>query len=364
MVASWSAVSSETARILVAFYGFMMGAEPKVRPDLSIIQTEPGTPRPDAVSRPPGSSLPLPRAHLASLRSPRSQAKPRQPIYEGHTDLLVFLLLSAGVFFVNWGLRLFVVEPVAAKLLGRRSTKSKVQKFAQSSMEMVFYGAFTVFGALVVPGQEWFWPSKLWWMDFPAGKTLFITDTLKAYYLLYAARYAQGIVSCLIEHKRKDFWEMQVHHVVTVSLIGVSYAFGWNRVGAVVMVLLDPADVPLHVAKQFKYVGDARGGATQKIMQTGADVFFVIFMLLFAVMRLGLYPYVVWSAHIEGRRYFTYGAGAWTCVALLYILLVLQVYWFALIVKVAIKVVTSGAAEDVRSDDEDEDEEPEDKKKR
>ena len=49
-----------------------------------------------------------------------------------------------------------MVEPVAAKLLGRRSTKSKVQKFAQSSMEMLFYGAFTVFGAVIVPGQDWF----------------------------------------------------------------------------------------------------------------------------------------------------------------------------------------------------------------
>ncbi len=276
--------------------------------------------------------------------------------------MLVFLLLSAGVFFVNWGLRKAVVEPLAAKLLGAKSTKSKVQKFAQSCMEMVFYGAFTVFGALVVPGQTWFWPSKLWWSDYKSGKMLFVTDALKAYYLLYAARYAQGIVSCLIEHKRKDFWEMQMHHIVTVSLIGISYAFGWNRVGAVVMALLDPADVPLHVAKQFKYVGDARGGKTQKIMQTGADIFFVVFMLLFAVMRLGLYPYVVWSSTFEGPRHFTYGAGAYACVALLFVLLGLQVYWFALILKVAIKVITSGAAEDVRSDDEDEEDEPKKKK--
>lgn len=276
--------------------------------------------------------------------------------------MLVFLLLSAGVFFVNWGLRKAVVEPLAAKLLGAKSTKSKVQKFAQSCMEMVFYGAFTVFGALVVPGQTWFWPSKLWWSDYKSGKMLFVTDALKAYYLLYAARYAQGIVSCLIEHKRKDFWEMQMHHIVTVSLIGISYAFGWNRVGAVVMALLDPADVPLHVAKQFKYVGDARGGKTQKIMQTGADIFFVVFMLLFAVMRLGLYPYVVWSSTFEGPRHFQYGAGAYACVTLLFVLLGLQVYWFALILKVAIKVITSGAAEDVRSDDEDEEDEPKKKK--
>ena len=181
------------------------------------------------------------------------------------------------------------------------------------------------------------------------------TDALKAYYLLYAARYSQGMVSVFIEHKRKDFWEMLVHHFVTVSLIGISYVYGWNRVGAVVMILLDPADVPLHIAKQFKYVGDARGGSTQKIMQSGADLFFVIFMLLFAVMRLGIYPYVVWSAHVEGREYFSYGLGAWTCIALLYILLLLQIYWFVLILKVAIKVITSGAAEEVRSDEDDED---------
>ena len=137
--------------------------------------------------------------------------------------------MSLGLFLLNWGLRLAVVEPMAGFLLGKRSSRAKVQKFAQSSLEMVFYGAFTVFGLLVVPNQEWFWPSKHWWADFTTGKTLFMTDTLKAYYLLYAARYSQGMVSVFIEHKRKDFWEMLVHHFVTVSLISkVSFLTG-NR---------------------------------------------------------------------------------------------------------------------------------------
>lgn len=59
------------------------------------------------------------------------QVKNRSPIFDGHTDLLVFALLSLGLFFVNWSLRLFVVEPIAKKLLGKRSTRAKVQKFAQ-----------------------------------------------------------------------------------------------------------------------------------------------------------------------------------------------------------------------------------------
>lgn len=61
------------------------------------------------------------------------------------------------------------------------------------------------------------------------------------------------------------------------------------------------------------------------ILQMLSDGFFVVFMVTFFVMRLGMYPYVCWSAHIEATRYFAKGLPEWTCVALLYILLALQV---------------------------------------
>jgi hypothetical protein len=59
-------------------------------------------------------------------------------------------------------------------------TYPEVQKFAQASLEMVFYGAFTVFGLLIVPQQEWFWPSRKWWTDVDSGEVLQITDAFKA----------------------------------------------------------------------------------------------------------------------------------------------------------------------------------------
>lgn len=54
--------------------------------------------------------------------------------------------------------------------------------------------------------------------------------------------------------------------------------------------------------------------------------------------RLVFYPYVVWSAHFEAALHFDYGVPEWTCVGLLYVLLVLQVYWFSLIMKVAYRL--------------------------
>lgn len=66
------------------------------------------------------------------------------------------------------------------------------------------------------------------------------------------------MITVFLEHKRKDFLEMQIHHLSTVLVVSISYMYGWNRVGVIVMMLLDPADVPLHSAKMFKYVGEER----------------------------------------------------------------------------------------------------------
>merc|ERR1712046_402150 len=91
-------------------------------------------------------------------------------------------------------------------------------------------------------------------------------------------------------------------------------------------------------------------GGQKKFWQTCADVLFAFFAVAFFVTRLIMYPYVCWSAHIEATRYFPKGVAEWTCVALLEILLVLQCFWFYLLVRAIIRMVTSGGVEDVRSD--------------
>ena len=98
----------------------------------------------------------------------------------------------------------------------------------------------------------------------------------------------QAIVSVMLEHRRKDFLEMIVHHVTTLVVITCSFYAGHYRIGSIIMLLFDPADVPLHIAKQCKYIG----GFAEKL----ADLFFVLFMLTFFVTRMVVYPYTVWSA--------------------------------------------------------------------
>jgi len=300
----------------------------------------------------------------------------RTPKVAEGLDVVVFLVFTAALVFINWGVRLGFVQPLAYKILRGPETKvgtesgkraferklrTKVEKFAQTTMEQLFYGAFTIFGFVMVLSQEWAWPSKHWWIGFDEtdkasgfSKHAFMPEAVAAYYIMYAARYFQGMVSVLLEHKRKDFWEMELHHFVTCALVTISYMFGWNRVGMVVMLVLDPADVPLHSAKMCKYIGERRcPGKPNNWWQMGSDLLFVVFMVSFFVTRLGVYPYVCWSAHIEATRYFPKGLPEWTSVILLYILLVLQVFWGWLIIRVLIKLIRDGHVEDNRSDDED-----------
>ena len=289
---------------------------------------------------------------------------------------MVLLCLAA-----NWGLRLLFVEPFARlALLSTTGDNAFIHKrsakMAQSVMEIIFYGSFFVVGLLILIDQPWLWPSSEWWSASGGaenqGNNLSMTmrSDFRAFYMLYGARYMQGFLSVLMEYKRKDFIEMQIHHSVTAVVIVLSLMYGYNRVGGVVMVLLDVGDVPLHFAKVCRYLAiDSKQVEVNGKYQTMADLWFVVFAVVFFVTRVVMYPYVWWSASFESAAVWanmpavdhwyqyrgghsTMGPGEWACVGLLTVLLVLQMFWFGLIIKAAYGILVNGKVEDSRSDSE------------
>lgn len=62
--------------------------------------------------------------------------------------------------------------------------------------------SFTIFGLLIVPKQPWAWPSTQWWEGFTKigsagypGPHSKMSNALCCYYIMYASRYFQGMVS-------------------------------------------------------------------------------------------------------------------------------------------------------------------------
>ena len=145
--------------------------------------------------------------------------------------------------------------------------------------------------------------------------------------------------------------EMFIHHVAAISVTVVSYQYDWTRVGAIVKLLMDPADVPLHVAKLFKYAGEGRGKSS--FFPFLADRTFELFAVTFFITRLVLFGYVVWASVFECKLFTTLGASGWICIGLLVVLYLLQIFWFSLIVKMAVKMVKGEKLDDIRSDSED-----------
>lgn len=295
------------------------------------------------------------------------------PNFEGGVDWLTLGLLTLSVLLVNWLVRLLAVQPICglmikattgdARKLGPRSTK-----MAQSVMEILTYSGFFVVGVQVLFNQAWVWPSAQWWTGGPSARggdaRMTMRNDFRVFYLLYCARYIAGLISVFMEHKRKDFLEMVIHHSATALLVAASYYAGFNRIGGVVMVLLDVGDPPLHIAKVCRYLAiDADQKEVNGKYQTGADVWFVIFAIIFAVTRVGMYPYCVWSASVEAGQVWGnvantndllllpyHGVPEIICVALLVILMLLQFFWFGLLLKAAWGIIVNGKVEDIRSD--------------
>jgi len=268
-------------------------------------------------------------------------------------DLAIVGILSVWLFTFDWGCRLLLAPSI------RRFTPIKpqyVHKCVQSIMEAFFYAAFTCIGLLVVPSLSWSWPSERWWIGFTDGGFEIMRNDMRCYYSLYASRYAQMCVSLLVlEARRKDFLQMLIHHVVTLLLICISYISGWNRVGVVMMLLMDPADVPLHIAKVCNYL--AKAGGRRRHWKFLANRFFEAFVVVFFVTRILMLSYVVWSVSVESHRAIPNFGGmprlARTASALCYALLAIQLLWFFLVLKVAVRVLSGQEIEDARSDDDD-----------
>ena len=82
-----------------------------------------------------------PRAVASRVRAP-----------DAALDARVTLIYAIIMFAFNWLLRRAVVEPLAGRLMGygargvggaRKARRRKMEKFAQSALEMVTYGTFT-----------------------------------------------------------------------------------------------------------------------------------------------------------------------------------------------------------------------------
>ncbi|XP_055330577.1 ceramide synthase 6-like [Paramacrobiotus metropolitanus] len=218
-------------------------------------------------------------------------------------------------------------------------SQSQLQKFNETGWRFFYYTSAMLYGFWVLYDKPWFYETKQCWLGYPYHP---IDNDVFWYYMIPMSFYWSLLISQFFDVKRKDFWQMFAHHVTTILLLVLSWVDNLTRVGTLVLLIHDVADVFLEAAKLARYANRPRL----------CDALFGVFAIVWIVTRLVIYPYaVVYSAAFEGCQSVGFCFPAyWVFNSLLIMLQVLHFIWTWYILRIAINSLRTGKTDDARSD--------------
>ncbi|KAM0339581.1 hypothetical protein ACHAPU_010881 [Fusarium lateritium] len=294
-------------------------------------------------------------------------------------NCLVIVLIIALTGLRDATMRFALAPITSACGLGR----DKSARFKEQAWLFIYYSTCWSVGMYIYATSSYWLNLREMWTNWPNRE---LSKLMKLYMLAQLAFWLQQLVVVNIEKRRKDYWQMISHHIVTIALVYGSYRYGLTRVGNVVLILMDLNDLIFSVAKCLKYL---------KLQQL-CDIMFGIFVVSWVLCRHVAFVMVCWSVYAHsleiagstcyvgsgksifgplpvpndegyfylleplivtsGRVCYDYTVKTLFFSGLLF-LEGLMMFWLVMIIKLVVRVLRGGNAEDTRSDDEDEESE-------
>ncbi|RVE49133.1 hypothetical protein evm_006254 [Chilo suppressalis] len=215
---------------------------------------------------------------------------------------------------------------------------STLTKFCENLWKMTFYVCNFAFGFYVLWDKEWLWDIDHCYVGYPHHG---VTTDVWWYYMISSAFYWSLTISQFWDVRRKDFWQMFVHHIATILLLSFSWVCNLHRIGTLVLLLHDCADIFVEAVKAAKYAN----------YQRLCDTLFLGLIVTWVGTRIGIYPfYIIWSTSIRAPMLLPMFAAYYIFNTLLCLLLALHVVWTWLILQIAYITIKAGQMEgDIRS---------------
>ncbi|EMR10853.1 hypothetical protein PNEG_00999 [Pneumocystis murina B123] len=227
-----------------------------------------------------------------------------------------------------------------------------LNRFSEQTWSFIYYVVFWSFGMYISYNSPYWLNPKQLWIQYPQVD---LKPHIKWYYLVQFSFWIQQIFVVNIEKRRKDYYEMFFHHIITCTLIFMSYIYHFTQVGNAVMCIMDLSDIFLPLSKMLKYLK----------MHKTCNLSFFIFFLSWIITRHILFVFIVYSTYKDAgviithkwdpvnNIYFTKKIHM-SFLALLTALEIILFFWLCLIIKVTWQVISGHNAKDTRSDSEDE----------
>lgn len=229
----------------------------------------------------------------------------------------------------------------AAKELSRKkgALNTATKKFEESFWKFIYYALAAIYGIVFI---SWEPVLRKPFIVYPNP----ITSKIYWYYMVQVSFYIWMSVCIFWDVRKRDFYQMATHHVVTLGLLVLSYTWQVVNVGSLIMILCDVADPFLELAKMLNYLKK----------ETSSTIAFACFLVAFLGMRLFVYPvYAVYPATMytfEMSQLLNAEIVYYAVNGMLYVLFGLNVFWSVLILKVLLRKLGGNDLKDNRSDDE------------
>ncbi|KAI0545657.1 TLC domain-containing protein [Xylaria curta] len=270
---------------------------------------------------------------------------------KGLWDVAFVAFYTVVLFFAREFIMHEILRPLAVSC--GITSRSKQARFNEQAYVTIYTGIIGPLGLYVMyHSPTWYFSTVGMYADYPHKTHSAVT---KFYYLLQAAFWAQQALVMILglEKRRRDFKELVVHHVVTVSLIALSYRFHFTMMGVLVYVTHDISDFFLATSKSLNYIDNPLQGP----YYTLCIIFWVylrhyinlkiLFSILTEFRTIG--PYVLdW----EVEQYKCELSSVITFV-LLAALQALNLFWLYCLLRNGYRFVVMGVAKDDREEDED-----------
>lgn len=274
----------------------------------------------------------------------------RPSSYPTYDDLMPAVGLFIAMLFAQLLFRpLFSV--IARAMIPKQARWSyavwgaKVTRCCDAVFKCCYYVTMTVWGYSILRKEQWLPPvlgghgdtSACWIDNFPFQE---VSVELRRFYLTAMGFHLSEAAMIVLETRHPDFWEMLLHHTVACSLVILSYALNYLRVGSLVLLLHGATDIFVYFSKAIV--------DTPNIRLAVASYF--LLLIAYAWFRIVVFPvYILRSAWLEsshsGEEPFGWGFMNFA----LCVLLLLHMYWFGLIIKIGFFFRRTGQPKDLQS---------------
>jgi len=222
----------------------------------------------------------------------------------------------------------------------RAEMPTTLKKFCETGWRWLFYTSILVYGFVCLWDKPWFWNIRHCWYDYPYHA---IDPDVWLYYMVELSFYWSLTISQFFDTKRKDFWEMFIHHNTTIALMMFSWSAHFTRIGTLVLIVHDCSDHLLELAKLCRYTRRRRA----------CEVVFVIFTLTWIITRCGVYPsWILYSTLYDAAGFIQMFPAYYIFNTLLGTLQLLHILWTYFLVRAVYRALTEGNVNDERSDSE------------